>query len=128
MPQLSGHRPSGPGLPCGPQSPGRTKPIDTAPTAAAPIIVKTTRRERFMGPSSVRQGSEAMQLLRHCRRKRASQRRYFHGIVRRNKLQPPPEKCEPKACANDTNPPRATVPELDGEVPVADLFPEESPP
>jgi hypothetical protein len=26
-----------------------TKPIDTAPTAAVPIMVKTTRRERFMG-------------------------------------------------------------------------------
>jgi hypothetical protein len=27
-----------------------------------------------------------MQLLRHCRGKRASQRRCFHGIVRRNKF------------------------------------------
>jgi hypothetical protein len=29
------------------------KPIDTAPTAAVPIMVKTTRRERFMVRFSV---------------------------------------------------------------------------
>jgi hypothetical protein len=28
-----------------------THPIDTAPAAAPPIIVSTTRRERFMGRS-----------------------------------------------------------------------------
>ena len=42
--------PSGPGtatLP-GPQSRRGTRPIDTAPTAALPINVSTTRRERFM--------------------------------------------------------------------------------
>jgi hypothetical protein len=32
----------------GPQSPRGTSPIETAPTAALPIMVKTTRRERFM--------------------------------------------------------------------------------
>ena len=32
----------------GPQSLRGTKPIDTAPTAAVPIMVRTTRRERFM--------------------------------------------------------------------------------
>jgi hypothetical protein len=32
----------------GPQSRRRTKPIDTALTAAVPISVKTTRRDRFM--------------------------------------------------------------------------------
>ena len=38
----------------GPQSPRRTKPIDTVPMAAVPIMVKTTRRERFMMMASVR--------------------------------------------------------------------------
>jgi hypothetical protein len=40
----------------GPQSPRGTNPIDTAPTAAEPIMVRTTRRERFMGaPYAVRE-------------------------------------------------------------------------
>jgi hypothetical protein len=44
-------------------------------------------------------------------------------------IQPPPEKCTLMACANEPKPPRVTVPELelDGEVPDADLFDEESP-
>jgi hypothetical protein len=35
------------------------------------------------------------------------------------KVQPPPEKCDVKACANEPKPPRVTPPEpeLDGEVP-----------
>src|SRR6266849_8994805 len=45
-------RPSGPsvryGTRPGPQSIRGTKPIDTAPTVAVPIMVKMTRRERFM--------------------------------------------------------------------------------
>src|SRR6266704_3246958 len=45
-------RPSGPsvryGTRPGPQSMRGTKPIDTAPTVAVPIMVKMTRRERFM--------------------------------------------------------------------------------
>jgi hypothetical protein len=47
----------------------------------------------------------------------------------RRKDQPPPEKCDVKACANDPKPPRVTLPEpeLDGEVPDDDLFAEESP-
>ena len=66
-------------------------------------------------------------LLRHCCSKRASQRQHFHSIVRTD--QPPPEKCDVKACANEPKPPRVTVPvpELDGEVPDADLFAVESP-
>ena len=45
--------PSGPrvryGTRPGPQSTRGTRPIDTAPTAAVPIMVRMTRRERFMG-------------------------------------------------------------------------------
>jgi hypothetical protein len=41
--------------------------------------------------------------------------------------QPPPEKCDVKACANEPKPPRVTLPELDGDVPAADLFAAESP-
>src|ERR1700692_2002445 len=45
-------RPSGPrvryGTRPGPQSIRGTKPIDTAPTVAVPIMVRMTRRERFM--------------------------------------------------------------------------------
>jgi len=50
--------PSGPGtaLRPGPQSVRGTNPADTAPTTADPIIVRTTRRERFMvRPQTVRQ-------------------------------------------------------------------------
>jgi hypothetical protein len=52
----------------------RTKPIDTALTAAVPISVNTTRRERFMGLPSV---GEAMELLSHFRQKGAS----ANGVV-----------------------------------------------
>ena len=38
----------------GPQSLRRTKPIETAPTVAVPIMVKTTLRERFKLPSAAR--------------------------------------------------------------------------
>jgi hypothetical protein len=43
-------RPSGPGstVKPGPQPVRGTNPADTAPTTAVPIIVRTTRRERFM--------------------------------------------------------------------------------
>ena len=44
-----------------------------------------------------------------------------------NQIQPPPEKCDVKACANDPKPPRVTVPEPGGDVPDADLFAAESP-
>jgi hypothetical protein len=33
----------------GPQGDCGTSPIEAAPTAALPIMVKTTRRERFIG-------------------------------------------------------------------------------
>jgi hypothetical protein len=67
--------------------------------------------------------------FRHAAPCEASESGSFHGIVRRNSCQPPPEKCEVKACANEPKPPRVTPPEpeLDGEVPDADLFAEESP-
>jgi hypothetical protein len=70
--------------------------------------------------SALELGSEANRLLRHCRTKGASPRRCFHRIVRTD--QPPPEKCDVKACANDPKPPRVTVPEFDGGVPDADLL------
>jgi hypothetical protein len=34
----------------------------------------------------------------------------FHGNVRKSS-QPPPEKCDAKACANEPKPPRVTPPE-----------------
>jgi hypothetical protein len=48
-------------------------------------------------------------------------------LVRKD--QPPPEKCDVKACANDPKPPRVTLPEPepDGDVPDTDLFALESP-
>jgi hypothetical protein len=77
----------------------RTNPIDTALTAAVPISVNTTRRERFMG-LPFRLASKAMEALRHCHRKRASESASFHGIVRRE-IPPLLEKCDVNACANE---------------------------
>jgi hypothetical protein len=62
-----------------------TRPIDTAPTAAVPINVNTTRRERFMAISSA--WREAVEILRHSRPKRASESASFHGIVRRKRAE-----------------------------------------
>src|SRR5438309_7396710 len=49
----------------GPPSLRRTKPIETAPTVAVPIMVKTTLRERFKLPSAARlfQTRDAIHLL-----------------------------------------------------------------
>ena len=63
-----------------------------------------------------------------CKRQRAVSR---DRAAQRCRLhQPPPEKCDVKACANDPKPPRVTLPELelDGDAPDTDLFAEESPP
>jgi hypothetical protein len=81
--------------------------------------------------SALGMASEAMELLRHSRRKDASESASFHGIVRRENMagrQPPPEKCDVNACANAPKPPRVTPePDSDDEVPVGERLDEESP-
>lgn len=73
-----------------------------------------------------------MELLRHSRRKGASESASFHGIVRRENIagrQPPPEKCDVNACANEPKPPRVTPPEpeSDDEVAEGERLDDESP-
>ena len=110
LPFGSGHR-----LIAGAAILSRHQPHRTAPTAALPINVSTTRRERFMvailprivdvpsGAAGKRSGHS-----RHPggqpRQTQAKAGR-FHGIVQRI-AQPPPEKCAAKACANEPKPPR----------------------
>lgn len=92
----------------GPQSVrgGRVRPIETAPIAALPIMVKRTRRERFIGaiPSSRRWLEVFI----------SSHRRASESASSHDKLsaahQPPPPK---KAWANEPKPPRLTEPELE---------------
>ena len=51
----------------------------------------------------------------------------FHGNVRKSS-QPPPEKCNAKACANEPKPPRVTPPEPESDdVPDAEWLEDESP-
>jgi hypothetical protein len=62
----------------------------------------------------------------------ASQSRCFHSIVRNGTgpgcRQPPPEKCDVNACANEPKPPRVTPPEPESEeVPDDAWLDEESP-
>jgi hypothetical protein len=64
-------------------------------------------------------GNAAIETLPPQGRKRNAS---AHCIVRRRKHQPPPEKCELKACAKPPKPARATLPEPEGEAPEADLF------
>ena len=59
-----------------------TKPIDTALTAAVPINVNTTRRERFMEPPALRKGRLTDSAIAAARE--ASESGSFHGIVQRN--------------------------------------------
>src|SRR5882672_3467522 len=128
-------RPSGPrvryGTRPGPQSIRGTKPIDTAPTVAVPIMVKMTRRERFMRSPALTHSNSLGQAsafkpghsslchssLWHSRfgieadlrsadkpkpnlsQDRAGGGQWVWG-------QPPPEKCDVNACANEPNPPR----------------------
>src|SRR5882757_4218063 len=119
-------RPSGPrvryGTRPGPQSIRGTKPIDTAPTVAVPIMVKITRRERFTrSPALTQQSRPSLSIkafgirrsaLRQTCDRRASRSLPFHRIVRNAgrlvSYQPPPEKCDVNACANEPNPPRVT--------------------
>ena len=58
----------------------------------------------------------------------ASESRLFHRIVRPTPVhQPPPEKCDVNARANDPKPPRVTPPEVESdEVPGAERLDEES--
>jgi hypothetical protein len=107
----------------GPQSRRGTSPIETAPTAALPINVSTTRRERFMVAIPV-SGQRAVSISCASGRKRkAAASRLRAGIQ-------PPEKCPAKACANAPKPPRCTPLEPDSEAPepewlAADESPEE---
>jgi hypothetical protein len=98
--------------------------------AAVPIMVKTTRRERFMWrlPS----GFGGLFVNGHqfpsAEGNEASESRLFHRIVRPTPVhQPPPEKCDVNARANDPKPPRVTPPEVESdEVPGAKRLDEES--
>jgi hypothetical protein len=83
-------------------------------------MVRTTRRERFMVLSCVGDDRGQFHPADAAWQAKAA---IFHGIVR----QPPPEKCEEKACANPPKPPRCTPPEPESEVP-DDEWLEESPP
>ena len=102
-----------------------TKPIDTAPTVAVPIMVKMTRRERFMrSPALTFEQSwpslsiQASALRQTCVL-HTSRSQPFHRIVRDAgrlvSYQPPPEKCDVNACANEPNPPRVTPLELESD-------------
>jgi len=96
-----------------PQLGAPTHPIDTAPAAALPIMVKITRRERFMEhPAAAKAGLKGNFDI--------EAEKFFPGkqkpIVSRHRAaqnaQPPPEKCDANACANPPKPPRVTPPEL----------------
>jgi len=56
-----------------------------------------------------RSGDPRSRIVSSCRRAQAS--RNFHGIVH----QPPTEKCEVKACANEPKPPRVTPPDPESD-------------
>lgn len=77
--------------------------METAPTAALPIIVKTTRRERFMGRSCLRRekGGSLGQAAAQGKQKQPASRQVA--------LQLPKEKCDEKLCAKLPKPPRLTV-------------------
>ena len=102
----------------GPQS-RRTKPIDTAPTAAVPIMVKITRRERFMGhPAAAKAGLKGNPDIQAEKFWLGKQKPIVSRHRAAQKGQPPPEKCDANACANPPKPPRVTLPEpLSEEVP-----------
>ena len=82
-----------PGTASSPEPQGRSRlvnPIETAPTAALPISVSMTLRERFM--------------MRPLARFKADRRA---ALIQNLACQLPPEK----ACANEPKPPRVTPPE-----------------
>src|SRR6267142_1769940 len=120
-------RPSGPrvryGTRPGPQSIRGTKPIDTAPTVAVPIMVKMTRRERFMRSpalthskslgqaSAFKPGHSSLGIEADLRSADKSKSNVSQDRAEDGQLvwcQPPPEKCDVNACANEPNPPRVT--------------------
>ena len=98
--------------------------------AVVPIKVKTTRRERFMWrlPSGFGELSLNGHQFPSPEDNDASESRLFHRIVRPTPVhQPPPEKCDVNARANEPKPPRVTPPEPESdEVPGAERFDEES--
>ena len=65
----------------GPQSRCGTRPIDTAPMAALPINVSTTRRERFIVAIPPVDRPRTPHSFHHLRAE-ASESRSFHGFVR----------------------------------------------
>src|SRR5258707_10315203 len=106
-------RPSGPRreTPPGPQSLRRTRPIDTAPMAVVPIMVKTTRRERFMWrlPSGFGELFLNGHQFPSPEDNDASESKLFHRIVRPTPVrQPTTEKCDVKARYNVPKTPRHT--------------------
>jgi len=98
--------------------------------AVVPIMVKTTRRERFMWrlPSGFGELSLNGHQFPSPEDNDASESRLFHRIVRPTPVhQPPPEKCDVNARANEPKPPRVTPPEPESdEVPDADRLDDES--
>jgi hypothetical protein len=103
----------------GPQSNRGDRPIDTAPTAALPINVSTTRRERFMAAILLRDVSLGMSVSSLARRE-ASDRRFLSRHRAGDQL---PEK--PTAWPNEPKPPRWT--ECEPESEVLEDEPEEDP-
>ena len=84
---------------------GRVRPIETAPIAALPIMVKRTRRERFIG--AIPSASAARVSISHHRP--ASQSASSHENLSAIHQPPPPKK----AWANEPKPPRLTELELE---------------
>jgi hypothetical protein len=93
--------------------------MEAAPTAALPIIVSTTRRDRFMmWPFNFQRRSVPIRPGKGGDFTASRLRREHLGT----KIHPPPK---PKACANEPKPPRVTPPE-DSEA-AADVLLDESP-
>ena len=97
----------------GPQSTRGTRPIDTAPTAALPINVSTTRRERFMVAIPFCDCPERPGVSITCGGPRKRKPDRFTASC--GESDQPPEK--PTACANEPKPPRVTWLDPASEVP-----------
>src|SRR5882724_9864586 len=106
----------------GPQSLRGTRPIETAPIAALPINVSTTRRERFMVAILSVATAWTIPSFHHlCAQKQAKADPFTASC---GGMYQPPEN--PKACANEPKPPRVTPLEEALEVPDAAWLDEES--
>ena len=117
----------GPGIASlpGPQGFCGTKPIETAPTAALPIMVSTTRRERFIGGIPSIEAVVILAAPEPDMQGKAGDFAAMSGKLWVSQLRP--EK--PKACAIAPKPPRLTLSDSDpDEEPDEDERLEESPP